>query len=114
MSVCQSLISLPVGQLFNFSHKYKSTPSSSYNNEELDVVYNTQLLGVYFESNCRWDLNTKYLVQKSNPKIWFLRRLKTLGASKSTLLEIYKLFVRQALEVAVPVWNSSLTKANVR
>ena len=40
--------------------------------------------------------------------------MKNLGASKNTLLEIYKLFVRQALEIAAPVWNSSLSKSNIR
>ena len=45
---------------------------------------------------------------------WFLRGLKNLGASKTTLLNIYNLFVRQALEIAAPVQNSSVSKSNTR
>ena len=80
-------------QPFGFSRNWDFTPKISYDNEELEVVYCTKLLGVYFESTCKLDLNAKNLVLKSNPKPWFLRRPKNLGASKSTLLKIYKLFI---------------------
>ena len=83
------------------------------NNQKLDVVYSTKLLGIHIESNCKWDENTRNLVLKANPKLWFLRRLKNLGASTEILTEIYKLFVRQSLELAAPLWTSSLTKKNI-
>ena len=46
-------------------------------------------------------------------KTWYLGRLKNLGASESTLKEIYVLFIRQALEFAAPLWTSSLSKQNI-
>ena len=44
--------------------------------------------------------------------LWFLRRLKTIGASVPVLLDIYKIFVRQSLETAAPLWSSALTTKN--
>ena len=73
-------------QPFNFSRKYDFLPSLSFENEELEVVYSTKLLGVHIESSCKWEENTRNLVHKSNPKLWFLRRLKNLGTSPQMLL----------------------------
>ena len=53
-----------------------------------------------------------YIVQKANQKIWTLRRLKSQGASIPTLVELYKLFVRQGLEFAAPLWTFGLTQRN--
>ena len=89
------------------------TPVLTVNNQELEVVYSTKILGVIFDSTCKWNANTKYLVEKSIPKLWFLRRLKSLGANKQTLTLIYKLFIRQSLELAAPLWTSSLSKSNI-
>ena len=54
------------------------------------------------------------MVTKGNARLWFLRRLKTLGASKDTLVDIYKLFCRSVLEYAAPVWSGSLSKGNAQ
>ena len=55
------------------------------------------------QSNCKWDQNTTNLVRKAHSKIFFIRRLKNLGASADTLKDVYKLFVRSGLELSAPV-----------
>ena len=75
----------------------------------LDVVYETKLLGVTITSDCKWSKHIANITEKANSKIWFLRRLKSLGASTSTLIDVYKLFVRQGLEMSVPLWAPSIT-----
>ena len=67
-----------------------------------------------FGKDCHWDLNSKHAVAKVNSRLWFLRRLKLLGASKETMLLIYKLFCRSVLEYCAPVWAGGLTKANIQ
>ena len=84
------------------------------NEEILEVVYSTRLLGIIFNSSCRWDDHVNFIVQKANQKIWTLRRFKDQGASKETLLELYKLFVRSGLEFAAPLWTFGLSKKNVK
>ena len=48
------------------------------------------------------------MVERANKKLWFLRRLKKLGANKEDLKDVYIKQIRSILEFAVPVWHSSL------
>ena len=89
----------------NFTKKFDFVPNFMLQNEELEVVYSTKLLGVMCSSDCKWSQNTTYIVKKATSKLWFLRRLKTLGASIESLVDIYKLFVRSNLEFAAPLWT---------
>ena len=79
------------------------------NNEPLEVVYSTKLLGVICSSNAKWEENTTYITKRATKKLWMLQRLKWIGADQEILLETYKLHVRTILEECVPLWHSSLT-----
>ena len=99
---------------FSFSRKYPLNPVFSVSGQPIEVVKQTKLLGVILSDNCKWDANTKNIVKSGNSRLWFLRRLKTLGASVQTLLDIYKLFCRSVLEYGAPVWSGALTKRNIQ
>ena len=98
----------------NFTRKYDFIPELSFNNNELEVTYSTKLLGVIWTSNCEWDENTKYLTNKANSRLYFLRRLKALGAKGDTLKEVYILFIRSILEYCAPLWAGNLSKKAVK
>ena len=49
------------------------------------------------------------MISRANRKLWFLRRLKALGASHEDLKEVYIKQIRCILEYAAPVWHSSIT-----
>ena len=95
---------------FNFTKKFDFIPNLTIDGRQLDVTYTTKLLGIIIQSDCKWGANTKYIVTKAKKRVWFLRRLKTLGASKNTLIDVFQLFVRSVLEMAVPLWAGSITK----
>ena len=99
--------------VFNFTRKYQFEPEMSLDGEVLDVVNETMLLGLTVTSDCKWDKHIKLTVTKGNSRLWFLRRLKLLGASVETMVEIYKLFCRSVLEYGAPVWTSSLKRGNI-
>ena len=82
-------------------------------NEDLEVVYSTRVLGVQFGSNLRWDDHVQEITAKAKQKTWFLRRLKRFGASEEKLVELYKLFIRSGIEFASPLWSNALTKSNL-
>ena len=84
-------------------------PKFNLNNKQLDLVEETKLLGVVIRSDLCWNSNTDYIVSRANKKLWFLRRLKTLGANQDDLRDVYIKQIRSILEFAVPVWHSSLT-----
>ena len=97
---------------FNFTRKHQFTPELFLDGTLLEVVKETKLLGLTISSSCNWDANTKEIVAKGNSRLWFLRRLKFLGASSDTLIDIYKLFCRSVLEYGAPVWSGNLKKSN--
>ena len=73
----------------------------------IDLVVETRLL-IVLRSDLSWSSNTDSIVQRCNSKLWFLRRLKKLGAGMEDLIDMYHKHVRSILEYAAPVWHSSL------
>ena len=101
--------------LFNPGRKYDFTPLiSTSDGKYLEVVEKYKLLGIVIRSDLRWCDNTDNLFKRAMNKMWMLRNLKRMGASKHELLDIYIKHCRSILELAVPVWNSMLTKKEVK
>ena len=71
-----------------------------------------KILGVVITSDLSFSRNTEYIVKRAFKRIWMLRRLKNLGANHSQLIDVYIKQIRSVLELAVPVWHSSLTVAD--
>ena len=99
--------------MFNPHKKHTATPKltlSDAGGDFLEVVDNVTLLGVKLRSDMRWCDNSDYICKKGYARLWMIRRLKNLGASQAELLDIYQKQVRSVLELAVPVWQSLITK----
>jgi hypothetical protein len=95
--------------LFNPGTCRDFQPKFTINNNDIEMVEETTLLGVVVRSDLSWSSNTDYIVGRCNNKLWILRRLRKLGADQEDLKEIYIKQIRSILEFAVPVWHSSLT-----
>jgi len=81
----------------------------------LKTGYNISSISIQFtptKTSTIWPRDSPVKLLKGNSRLWFLRRLKLLGASKNTLMDIYKLFCRSVLEYAAPVWAGALTNKN--
>ena len=83
---------------------------SFFDNKFLEVVSSMKLLGVIVSDSLKWGPNTDYICKRAKAKIWLLRNMKESGLTDSQLVDAYKKEVRSLLELAVPVWNSGLTK----
>ena len=94
--------------LFNPGVARDFMPEFVLDGHNLDLVEETRL-GVVLRSDLSWSSNTDSIVQRCNSKLWFLRRLKKLGAGMEDLIDLYHKHVRSILEYAAPVWHSSLT-----
>ena len=99
--------------LFNTAKKFDFKPELQIDQVKLEVVEQFKLLGVVITSDLKWDENTDYITKKAFSRLWLLRRLKKLGASRKALLDIYMKNVRSVLEFSAVVWNSSLTLKNI-
>ena len=67
------------------------------------MVEETTLLGIKMQSNLKWGTNTSYICEKAYKRLWIIRRLKSLGATREELVDIYIKQVRYVLELAAPV-----------
>ena len=79
----------------------------------IELVEHTKLLGLIISSDLSWSMNTDYMVNRCNAKLWVVRKLKKLGASDGDLLDVYCKQIRSIVEFAVPVWNHSINGENV-
>ena len=95
--------------IFNPARSVDFCPSFSLNDNELETVEETKLLGLIVRSDLSWTSNTQYMVKRANKKLWCLRRLKNLGAEVEDLLDVYFKQIRCLLEYGVAVWQPSLT-----
>ena len=70
------------------------------------VIYNIfKLLGVIVTTNCKFEEHVRYLVSKARVRLFFLRRLKILGADTNTLLETYNYLYNLYLSMLLLFWE---------
>lgn len=101
--------------IFNKSRKYDFPPELSFQDGKiLECLEDTKLLGVHLSANLRWNSNTSVICGKAMSKMWLLRRLKKFHLDHEVILDYYLKEIRPLVEHGVPIWNSGLTKAQVR
>ena len=95
---------------FNFTKKYQFCSRLKINNQNIETLKKTKLLGTIITDDLRWEENTKYLVKRANTRMEILRRISSFSPSDEDMKTIYILFVRSLLEQSASVWHSSLTE----
>jgi ribonuclease HI len=85
-----------------FTRKTKYIPNIRLyiNNKELENYPSVKFLGIHFDAKLRWKEHLTHLTQKSKQCIALLASIssKSWGASKETLLTIYKSLIRSRLD----------------
>ena len=84
-------------------------PEIKLEDHQIEVVEEIRLLGVNVTSDLKWSSNTQNILKKANKRLWLIRRLKNMGASQHDLVDMFIKQIRSILELAVPVWQGSLT-----
>ena len=84
-------------------------PQFVIDDQLLEVVEETRILGLIVRYDVKWTSNTKNLVKRAYRRLWMVKRLRNLGASSADLVDIYVKQVRGLVEFGVPVWQSSIT-----
>ena len=99
--------------IFNFTKKHQLMTNLEVNEEIVEVVSETKLLGTHITNDLKWDKNTSELVKKAFQRMQILYRAASFTTRKQDLKRIYKTFVRSILEHSAVVWHSSLTQKNM-
>ena len=80
----------------------------------LEVIQQIRLVGFILSDDLSWKKNTESLVTRAYNKMWILRRLKALGASKKILRLVYFQHIRSIVEFGAPAWNSAISMIESR
>ena len=99
--------------LFNPCRNKDFLPDFKIENSQIEMVEQSKLLGVVIASNLSWSENTAFITKKCFKRMWLLKRLANLGASRGDLLDVYNKQIRCITEYSAPVWNSALTKEDI-
>ena len=67
--------------IFNFTENYQFSTRLMLNNQIVEILESTKLLGTIISDDLHWDLNTKNIVKKANARMEILRRVASFGAS---------------------------------
>ena len=98
---------------FNYTNNYQSTTRLNLENQNIEVLNSTKLLGTIISNDLKWDLNIKHIVKKANARMAILRRASQFKASIKDLKIIYFSYIHSQLEQSASVWHSSLTLQNI-
>ena len=80
------------------------------NNELIEIVEDTTILGLVLSSDLSWRKNTDFIVKKANMRMIMLRNLIQFPIPTEDLVLIYCQYIRVILEFNSNVWFSSITK----
>ena len=95
----------------SFLHDQPSVEPLIVDNQTLEVVNTTELLGAYLTSDLKWTTHIRHISSKAcKCLVYSLRILKRNGVQPSDLKTVYCRFIRPVLEYACPVWHTSLPK----
>ena len=97
--------------LFSRHIKYDFVPELQLiENQNIEVVEEMKIVGFVLRSDLKTCSNTSYIVKKAYGRMWILRRLKALGASRTRLLDVLQKQILSVLNLGVPAWDCLLTE----
>ena len=76
--------------VFNFSKSKQFVTDLKLKNENLEVVNETKLLGVFITSDLKWNKNTDYLIKDANRRMKILHKAAKFSSNLQDLVVIYK------------------------
>ena len=95
--------------LCNSRVKWDFVPELTIDNNNIEVVEEMKIVGYIMRSDMKTSSNTAYLTAKAYKRMWFIRRLKSLGASTAQLLDALQKQVLSVLWLGAPAWFCQLT-----
>ena len=98
--------------IFNYTNNYQFTTRLKINDQPLEVIDSTRLLGTIISNDLKWDLNCANIIKKANARMELLRKVSNFCSDYDDLKNIYFLYIRSLLEQSATVWHSSLSEDN--
>ena len=96
--------------LINFTKKYQVNTRLNMEQELLQQVNQTRLLGLILRDDLSFKSNTEHITRNAFKRMTILHKLGKFSLPVEDLVNIYVLYIRSVLEQSSVVWNSSITK----
>jgi hypothetical protein len=100
--------------IFNFSTKFQFNTRLRLEDNKLDQIHQTKLLGLVLRDDLSWKDNTGELTRKAYSRMIIIKKLIQFAVPLEELVEIYTLYIRSVAEQSAVVWHSSITKGEQR
>ena len=98
--------------IFNFSKNNQFSTEIKMENDVIETVTETKLLGTTITSDLSWNKNTEKIVKETNKRMQLLHKASKFTNNTRDLKQIYMLQIRSKLDQSAVVWHSSLTNKN--
>ena len=97
---------------FNFTKDKQFSTDIKLNNESIETVSETKLLGTIITNDLKWNKNTDNIVKETNKRMQILHKATKFTNNIRDLKQIYMLQIRSKLDQSAIVWHSSLSQKN--
>ena len=94
--------------IFTFAKKAPEFQPIVLNNDIIEQVDNTKILGLVLSNDLTWNNHVDFMVKKANKRLFLLTLLKRAEVQLEDMITIYTSIIRPVLEYACVVWHSSL------
>lgn len=81
-------------------------------NSAIEVVSEYKYLGTIIDDKLSWNQNTDRIYGRGQQRLHFLRKLRSFGASISTMHLFYTMFIQSILSFSGPCWIGALSLRN--
>ena len=95
--------------IFNFNKNHQFSTRLHLENNLLEIIPETKLLGTLITSDLKWHKNTEMMTKKAYKRMIILHKLSSFDVPQDDLVTIYVLYIRSMLELNCQVWHYSLT-----
>ena len=96
--------------IFDFRLKQNNHESVLICNEVVERVNNYKYLGIIFDENLDWDLQSSKVCSKLNQRLFFLRKLKQFNVDNTLLYLFFKSCIHSIYTFCVIAWGGNCSK----
>jgi hypothetical protein len=82
------------------------------NGAVVERVRSTKFLGVHISEDLSWTTNTASLAKRAQRRLYFLRKLRLVGAPPAIMTTFYRGTIESILSSCIAVWGGSCTDYN--
>jgi hypothetical protein len=94
-----------------YSNKITASPQISFNNSNVDRVFEHKHLGIWLTPTLCWSRHVQHICSKANSKLAILRSVKYL--SRSVLDILYKQQIRSVIDYGLLIFYTTLKQADI-